>query len=77
MTELQKRVSRKTALSYSVLYAKPRQIVVTLVPGDILEFREHGRRGRWCLAVDTAFRYAVRLAALSAAAEKRRLKNKS
>lgn len=76
MTELQKRVSRRTTMSYSVLYAKPRQIVVTLVPGDILEFREHGRRGRWCLAVDTAFRYAVRLAAFAQAAEKRRSKGK-
>lgn len=72
MTEINKPVSRKTRQPYAVLYAKARPIVVTIKPGDVLEFREHGRRSRWLLSIDTAFKYAVRLAALHEAAEKRR-----
>jgi hypothetical protein len=60
MTRLEKPVSRATRGEYSVLYAKRRAVVVTLLPGDVIEFRELGRRGRWLLAVDTAFRYAIR-----------------
>ena len=71
MTPLRKPISRRTAEAYSVLYVKARPIVVTLLPGDVLEFREHGRRGRWLLAIDTAFKYAVRLKAFHDAAEKR------
>jgi hypothetical protein len=74
MTELRKPVRRKTASAYATLYRKSRVIVVSLLPGDVLEFREHGRRGRWVLAVDTAFKYAIRLTAFAAAAEKKRRK---
>lgn len=48
MTELNKPVRRRTRRRYSVLYVgdrKARQIVVELQPGDMLEFRELGRRG--------------------------------
>lgn len=65
-------VQRVTGREFSVLYTKPRKIVVRLVPGDVIEFREHGRRGRWLLAADTAFKYAVRLAAFAEAVENRR-----
>jgi hypothetical protein len=54
-----------------VLYAKPRQIVVTLAEGDLLTFREAGRRQSWTLPIDTAFRQAVRNQALATAAERR------
>ena len=74
MTKMHKPVSRVTREAYSVLYVKARPIVVTLLPGDVLEFRESGRRGRWHLAVDSAFKYAVRLKAFADAAEKRRKK---
>jgi hypothetical protein len=78
MTTTDKPVTRRTRRDYSVLYPSARDarpVVVTIKPGDILEFREHGRRGRWQLAIDTAFRYAVRLQALAASAEKHRLRN--
>lgn len=74
MTEIKKPVTRKTRMPYSVLYAKARPIVVSIKPGDVLEFREHGRRSRWLLSIDTAFKYAVRLQALHDAADKRRAK---
>ncbi len=76
MTPLRKPVSRKTADSYSVLYVKARPIVVTMITGDVLEFREHGRRGRWLLAIDTAFKYAVRLKSFHDDAEKRMAKKR-
>ena len=63
MTELLKPVTRRTRTAYSVLYKTPRharQIVVTLQPGDLIEFRERGRRCRWRLPIESAFRYAVR-----------------
>jgi len=63
MTILHRRISRKTASAYAVLYRKARPVVVSLMPGDILEFRESGRRTRFQLPIETAFRYAVRLAA--------------
>lgn len=72
MTELTKPVHRKSGRSYAVLYAKARPIVVTMLPGDVLEFREHGRRARFHLAFDTAFKYAVRLYAFALVAEKQR-----
>lgn len=72
MVEFDKAVKRRTRGAYSVLYRKTEKIVVRLAPGDLIEFRASGRRSRWTLPVDTAFKYAVRLAAFAAAAEKRR-----
>jgi hypothetical protein len=64
MTTTRSKAVRKTEGAYRVLYAaEARQVVVAILPGDVLEFREHGRRGRWLLAIDSAFRFAVRLAA--------------
>ncbi len=64
MTELTKPVKRVTQGTYRVLrIGYPRKIVVTILPGDVLEFREQRGKIRWVLAVDTAFRYAVRLKA--------------
>jgi hypothetical protein len=74
VTTITKPVTRRTRESYSVLFTKARPVVVTISPGDVLEFREHGRRGRWLLAVDTAFKYAVRLQAMRDAAEKAKAK---
>lgn len=65
-----------TREKYAVLYPKARKIIVTLEAGDVLAFREHGRRHRWLLAVDTAFRYAVRCQANAEAAMKRKTKKK-
>jgi hypothetical protein len=65
MTSFNHPVRRRTIESYRVLYSKPSQIVVRLAPGDVLQFRESGRRRVWTLAVDDAFRYAVRAQALA------------
>lgn len=75
MTTLTRRVSRATRKPYSVLYSgdkKARRIVVTLAPGDILEFKEIRRRERFYLNIDTAFKYAVRMKAFADGAAKRR-----
>lgn len=74
MTSLEKPVRRKTRGAYSVLYTRPRQIVVSLMPGDFLEFREAGRRAKYMLTIDGAFKIAARKQALEQAAEKKRLR---
>ena len=60
MTILHKKVSRRTSHEYTVLSRKMRPIVVSLLPGDVLEFREAGCRSRWELPVHTVFALAVR-----------------
>ncbi len=70
MTELNKPVRRRTRSAYSLLYInQARKIVVELTPGDLLTFRELGRRARWHLPIESAFRIAVHRTA--AAAQKR------
>ena len=70
---LQTPIFRRTARPYSVLrsggkYARP--VVVGLLPGDLLEFHELRRRARYTLAIDDAFRIAVRAAAAAARRER-------
>lgn len=63
MTELNRIVRRRTRETYNVLYSSARhsrQIVIELKPGDVLEFRELGRRIRFALPIEDAFRIAVR-----------------
>jgi len=61
VTELTKAVRRKTRRPYGVLYAgEPRPIIVSLEPGDVVCFREAGRRQVWTLPIDRMFRQAVR-----------------
>lgn len=61
MVEISKPTSRVTRQQYGVLHhSKLRKIVVTLVPGDVLEFREQGGRRRFTMPVDSAFRIAVK-----------------
>jgi hypothetical protein len=64
-------VKRRTRGSYSTLYRKPRQIVASFEQGDLISFRESGRRTKFVLPADAAFRYAIRIAALNAAREKK------
>jgi hypothetical protein len=68
---ISKPVTRRTRGAYAVLYHQPRAIVVTLAAGDLLEFREAGRRSKWTLPIDAGFRYAVRTKALAESAERR------
>lgn len=74
MTVMTKAVYRRTRGEASVLFTKARPIVVGLLPGDVIEFREAGRRGRWYLSVENAFRYAVRLKTAAELAERRAAK---
>ena len=75
MTSLTKAVHRKTRFPYAVLYAgKTRHIIVSLMPGDVITFREAGRRQVWSVPIDQVFRQAVRETARVSRQEKRRLK---
>jgi hypothetical protein len=79
MTTIDRPVKRRTNNRYNVLYcsaAKARPIVVSILPGDVLEFREHGRRMRWYLAIDSAFKYAVRAKAAADVAAKKKARRK-
>lgn len=64
-------VKRRTRGSYSTLYRQPRQIVASFKQGDLISFRESGRRAQFVLPADAAFRYAIRLAAMQAARDKK------
>ena len=62
MTRLKRRVARATTGSYNVLYAgadNAKPIVVELVPGDKIEFRELRGRNRWVVDIRHAFKFAV------------------
>ncbi len=59
MTTTDKPVSRVTRDAYRVLYVSPRRIVVRIGPGDVLSFRERGRRHWFSLPIAAAFRVAV------------------
>jgi hypothetical protein len=75
MTSLTKAVRRKTRSNYSVLYSgEARPIVVSLEPGDVISFREAGRRQAWSVPIDRMFRQTVREAAQALLHEKRRRK---
>jgi hypothetical protein len=75
VTTLTKAVRRKTLATYSVLYSgEGRPIVVSLEPGDVITFREAGRRQTWSMPIDRMFRQAVREAAQALRHEKRRQK---
>lgn len=71
MTRLKKKISRVTLKEYSTIYTRENHIVVSFLPGDVLEFKELRSRARWTIPIDHAFRYAVRMKAFHDAAEKR------
>ena len=72
MTSLTKPVRRRTRHLYAVLYAgEARSIVVSLEPGDVVTFREAGRRQTWSLPIDRMFRQAVREAAVAQRRERK------
>jgi hypothetical protein len=72
MTTLERPVRRKTRWTYAVLYTgESRAIVVSLEPGDVISFRELGRRASWSLPIDRLFRQAVRESAQAGRREKR------
>jgi hypothetical protein len=59
MTSSSKAVTRLTDISYPVLYRKPRRIVVQIY-GEVLRFREHGRREWFDFPIDEAMKVAVK-----------------
>lgn len=56
MTDLTKRVKRRTVSAY-----RGRRIVISLLPGDVLSFREERTRQEYLLSVTGAYIYAVQL----------------
>jgi hypothetical protein len=56
MTDLTKRVKRRTIAPH-----RGRRIVVSLLPGDVLSFREERTRKDYLLSIAGAFDYAVML----------------
>ena len=56
MTDLTKRVKRRTIHTHC-----GRRIVVSLMPGDVLGFREERLRHEYLLSIAGAYEYAVRL----------------
>ncbi len=64
MTATDKPVQRVSVRSYDVLFPrnakKARRIVVRIDTGDILRFREAGRRQWYDLPIDQAMRLAVK-----------------
>jgi hypothetical protein len=66
MTPLRKRVQRRTVMPVR----GGRRIVVSLLPGDILGFREERTRREYLLSISGAYVYAVRLAVAARKAEK-------
>lgn len=75
MTPLSKRVDRVTFTSVQDR-SRRRVLTVSLLPGDVLEFRPKGTRYRVSLPVAVAYRYAELLNARAKAAEKKARKAK-
>ena len=60
MTKLNKRVSRETRTTVRN-GSKPRMLVASLEPGDVIGLRLKGCRKTYYLAIETAFYYAGKL----------------
>ena len=56
MTDLTKRVKRRTIAPH-----RGRRIVVSMLPGDVLSFREERTRKEYLLSIVGAYTYAVML----------------
>jgi hypothetical protein len=71
MVTTEKKIQRVTTGEYRVLYQKARPIVI-VIDRDKVGFREKGRRQVYWLAMDDAFRIAVRAESARARAERKR-----
>lgn len=56
MTDLKNKVRRRTISAH-----RGRRIVVSLLPGDVLAFREERTRREFLLTINAAYTYAVKL----------------
>ena len=73
MTTLTRPLERSTTGRYSVLYVGDRRpIVVALLPGDVIAFREYRRRQVFTLPIDYVFKCAVASAARAAKTKSKR-----
>jgi hypothetical protein len=66
-------VTRRTRDFYNILYAskkRQKRIVVTLLYGDLIEFREERGQARFTVPIANAFRYALNCEALRIRREK-------
>lgn len=70
MTPLTKAVHRITTVSVRDK-SKHRVLAVSMLPGDVLEFRPKGTRYRITIPIELAYRHAEKLNAYAKAAEKR------
>jgi hypothetical protein len=59
MTSTEKSVRRVTTGEYRTVFSKTRRVVVKIGPGDILEFRELGRRTRLVLDISDVLNFAT------------------
>ena len=66
MTPINKPVRRRTV---APIY-RGRRLVVSLVPGDVITFREERTRREYLLSISGAYVYAVRLTVAKEKAEK-------
>ena len=73
MTTLTRPLQRSTTGHYAVLYVSDRRpIIVTLLPGDVIAFREYRRRQVFSLPIDYAFKCAVASASRAAKTKPKR-----
>jgi len=73
MTTLTRPLQRSTTGRYAVLYVGDRRpIIVSLLPGDVIAFREYRRRQVFSLPIDYAFKCAVTSAARAAKSKPKR-----
>jgi hypothetical protein len=70
-TELLKRVERVTLLPH-----RGRKLVIALLPGDLLEIREKGRRTREVISIAGVFDYAIITRVAHERFEKKKKKDK-
>lgn len=75
MVEIHKPVKRTTRQQYGVLHHRRlRKIVVSLIPGDVIEFHELRSRKKFSISIDDAFRIAVKIAVAARLRQKREAK---
>jgi hypothetical protein len=76
VTPLKKTVSRLTVTAYPCRGGERRQVIVSLLPGDVLSFRFKGMRSSFEFPVGDALACALRVHADAAVAAKRSRRNR-
>lgn len=71
MTPLSREVSRVCPATYVRFRGRLRKLVVTLLPGDVLELRPAGCRQRYLIPLGHCYSIAVKMAAAALVAERK------